>query len=212
MIPQFQIENFAMDPAPAEDNVSDETDEDKDATNNPSKVEECTSSTPGSGVWEKSENRRWVVVMDTNHRIPSRNRSRSEGSLDPSLSIHSFVSRFEVEKQQPGNYNVISDGSSLVRIDRVEDMEEDPAAGQEEEDPMEVTERIHRIKKVGRARALMSDYFQVKSLVSFLERAGYHIEHNCTIFLCSLDVRNIVQGGDPLYAVFFSTQGSGGYT
>ena len=36
--------------------------------------------------------------------------------------------------------------------------------------------------------------------------------HNCTIFLCSLDVRNIVQGGDPLYAGFFSTQGSGGYT
>ena len=27
--------------------------------------------------------------------------------------------------------------------------------------------------------------------------------HNCTIFLCSLDVRNIVRGGDPLYAVFF---------
>ena len=38
------------------------------------------------------------------------------------------------------------------------------------------------------------------------------IVHNCTIFLCSLDVRNIVQGGDPLYAGFFSTQGSGGYT
>ena len=30
-----------------------------------------------------------------------------------------------------------------------------------------------------------------------------HLVHNCTIFLCSLDVRNIVQGGDPLYAVFF---------
>ena len=29
------------------------------------------------------------------------------------------------------------------------------------------------------------------------------VEHNCTIFLCSLDVRNIVQGGDPLYAFFF---------
>ena len=39
-----------------------------------------------------------------------------------------------------------------------------------------------------------------------------NLEHNCTIFLCSLDVRNIVQGGDPLYAGFFSTQGSGGYT
>ena len=29
------------------------------------------------------------------------------------------------------------------------------------------------------------------------------IVHNCTIFLCSLDVRNIVQGGNPLYAGFF---------
>ena len=38
------------------------------------------------------------------------------------------------------------------------------------------------------------------------------VVHNCTIFLCSPDVRNIVQGGDPLYAGFFSTQGSGGYT
>ena len=38
------------------------------------------------------------------------------------------------------------------------------------------------------------------------------VVHKCTIFLCSLDVRDIVQGGDPLYAVFFSTQGSGGYT
>ena len=38
------------------------------------------------------------------------------------------------------------------------------------------------------------------------------IVHNCTIFLLPLDVRNIVQGGDPLYAGFFSTQGSGGYT
>ena len=27
--------------------------------------------------------------------------------------------------------------------------------------------------------------------------------HNCTIFLWSLDIRNIVQGGDPLYAIFF---------
>ena len=31
------------------------------------------------------------------------------------------------------------------------------------------------------------------------------VEHNCTIFLCSLDVKNIVQGGDPLLymRVFF---------
>jgi len=66
---------------------------------------------------------------------PQQEQDQVRGVLDPSLSIHSFVSRFEVEEQQPGNYNVISDGSSLVRIDRVEDMEEDPGAGQEEEDP-----------------------------------------------------------------------------
>ena len=30
-----------------------------------------------------------------------------------------------------------------------------------------------------------------------------HLVHSCTIFLCSLDVRNIVQGGNPLYAAFF---------
>ena len=42
--------------------------------------------------------------------------------------------------------------------------------------------------------------------------ASSSLVHNCTIFLCSLDVRNIAQGGNPLYAAFFSTQGSGGYT
>ena len=47
---------------------------------------------------------------------------------------------------------------------------------------------------------------------SAASRVAQDLEHNCTIFLCSLDVRNIVQGGDPLYAGFFSTQGSGGYT
>ena len=37
------------------------------------------------------------------------------------------------------------------------------------------------------------------------------IVHNCTIFLCSLDVRNIVQGGDPLYAAVNHKQGCGGH-
>ena len=40
-------------------------------------------------------------------------------------------------------------------------------------------------------------------MISVLIGAGQWIVHNCTIFLCSLEVRNIVQGGDPLYAVFF---------
>ena len=35
--------------------------------------------------------------------------------------------------------------------------------------------------------------------------------HNCTIFLWSLDVRNIVQGGDPLYAGVNHKEGCGGH-
>ena len=53
----------------------------------------------------------------------------------------------------------------------------------------------------------------IKSTLNFglwsTKLGGTILVHNCTIFLCSLDVRNIVQGGDPLYAGFFSTQGSG---
>ena len=141
-----------MDAEPAEDHLPKETNEDKDASTSIQDEKECTSTTPGSGVWEKSENRRWVVVMDTNHRIPSRNRTRSEGSLDPSLSIHSFVSRFEVEEQQPGNYNVVSDGSSLVRIDRVGDLDEDTAGQEQEEDPMEGTSGSQTRRVNARAR------------------------------------------------------------
>jgi len=104
---------------------------------------------PGSGVWEKSENKRWIVVVDSSlHRIPGRNRTRSEGSLDPSLSIHSFVSNFEVEELQPSNYRVISDGSSLVRVDR-----EEGTPGNEEEDPMEGSSGTQQTRRVNvRAR------------------------------------------------------------
>ena len=42
------------------------------------------------------------------------------------------------------------------------------------------------------------------------EATRLHI-HSCTIFLCSLDVRNIVQGGDPLYLAVNHKQGCGGH-
>ena len=57
------------------------------------------------------------------------------------------------------------------------------------------------------------DNCHLSQLFSIQNTALYQkLVHNCTIFLCSLDVRNIVQAGDPLYAGFLSTQGSGGYT
>ena len=42
-------------------------------------------------------------------------------------------------------------------------------------------------------------------------RSKTSIVHNCIIFFCSLDVRNIVQGGDPLYAVVNHKEGCGGH-
>jgi len=101
---------------------------------------------PGSGIWEKSENKRWVVVDTSLHRIPRRNRMTSEGSLDPSLSITSFVTNFEVEEQQPSNYRVISDGSSLVRID--EDNNDEVEEEIEDEDPMEGSSGTQQTRRV----------------------------------------------------------------
>ena len=42
-------------------------------------------------------------------------------------------------------------------------------------------------------------------------RSKTSIVHNCIIFFCSLDVRNIVQGGDPLYAGVNHKEGCGGH-
>ena len=113
----------------------------------------------GSGVWERSENRRWVVVRNTNHMIPSRTRARSEGSLDPCLSIQRFINNFDVE--QPNNYNVVSDGNTVIRIDNVEDTqgEADGVVGnseqEPEEDPMEGSSesQTRRVKTRARRRS-----------------------------------------------------------
>ena len=72
---------------------------------------------PGSGVWEKSDNSRWIVVAEGSQKIP-RTRLASEGSVDPGLSIQTFISSFEVELPRVGEQSsLVSDGSSLVRFD-----------------------------------------------------------------------------------------------
>ena len=40
-------------------------------------------------------------------------------------------------------------------------------------------------------------------------KSSMALVHNWTIFLCSLDVRNIVQGGDPYMQVFFQHRALG---
>ena len=75
-------------------------------------------SRPGSGVWEKSDNSRWIVVAEGSQKIP-RTRQASEGSVDPGLSIQTFISSFEVELPRVGDQSsLVSDGSSLVRFDQ----------------------------------------------------------------------------------------------
>ena len=88
-----------------------------------------SSSSPGSGsgVWEKSENSKWIVVAETKHRIPRKARVRTVASVDPSLGIREFITSFEPEEPPEGNNSIlVGDGSSLVRLDRSagENMEE----------------------------------------------------------------------------------------
>ena len=88
-------------------------------------------SRPGSGVWEKSDNSRWMVVAEGSQKIP-RTRQASEGSVDPGLSIQTFISSFEVELPRVGDQSsLVSDGSSLVTFDQplaplVETNDQDP--------------------------------------------------------------------------------------
>ena len=81
-------------------------------------LEDVEGGEGGSGVWERAENRRWMVVRGGRHRIPGRAHCRSEGSgVDPSLGISSYLAAFELEvAQQPGSFQLVSDGESLVRL------------------------------------------------------------------------------------------------
>ena len=124
-------------------------------------------SVPGSGVWEKSDSSsRWIVVAEGSHKIPrSRLRASSEGSVDPGLSIQTFITSFEVELPQVGdNSSLVSDGSSLVRFDNpvvsttsVEAVEGEAgpsgeAGGGSRQQPPDRTTRRHRRQKRKRSK------------------------------------------------------------
>jgi len=80
--------------------------------------DEIDSSHSGSGVWEKSGNSRWVVVAETSHKLPRRTRMQSVGSVDPSLGIHKYLNKFEIELPRVGdNAVVVNDGTSMVRFE-----------------------------------------------------------------------------------------------
>lgn len=80
--------------------------------------DEIDSSRSGSGVWEKSENSRWIVVAETSHKLPRRTRFQASGSVDPSLGIHKYLNKFEIEFPRVGdNAVVVNDGTSMVRFE-----------------------------------------------------------------------------------------------
>lgn len=69
----------------------------------------------GSGIWEKTENRRWIVVDD--HIIPRIDRSVPDSSLVPGLGIGQYIENFEIETEMVLNSSkLVTRGSMVVRI------------------------------------------------------------------------------------------------
>ena len=117
------------------------------------------SSVSGSGVWERSDNSRWMVVAEGRHRIPRSSRA-SEGSVDPGLSIQNYITNFEVELPRIGeNSSVVSDGSSLVRFDNPVEASASSEAGPSGEvsgGQQEEEKRSRKYKRQRRKRSKLS--------------------------------------------------------
>lgn len=73
----------------------------------------------GSGVWERTENRRWIAVHQ--HRIPNRKRSISESSLVTDLGTGQFVNRFEFvepsdNSENSDQFRIVVSKESMIRL------------------------------------------------------------------------------------------------
>jgi hypothetical protein len=77
--------------------------------------EESRDEWNGSGIWEKTENRRWIAVA--NHIIPRIDPSAPDSSLVSGLGIGQYVENFESETQVAfNNSKLVTSGSMVVRI------------------------------------------------------------------------------------------------
>jgi len=69
----------------------------------------------GSGVWEHTENRRWVAVE--NQILPNLDENAGESSLVAGLGVGQYVQNFENEADiDNANYEIVTSGSTMIRI------------------------------------------------------------------------------------------------
>jgi len=70
----------------------------------------------GSGVWEHTENRRWVAVE--NQILPNLDENAGESSLVAGLGVGQYVQNFENEADIDNNadYEIVTSGSTMIRI------------------------------------------------------------------------------------------------
>ena len=86
----------------------------------------------GSGIWERSENSRWIVV--NNPIIPMIDRVANEYSLNPDLGITQYLHNFEKEPElRSETARIVSNGSTIVRVSEVIPELSDHAALNDEE-------------------------------------------------------------------------------
>jgi len=73
----------------------------------------------GSGIWERSEERRWIAV--SNHRIPSRSRTVSESNLVlVDMGTGQFVQNFDSQPSQNSQsdqeFRIVTSTQSIIRL------------------------------------------------------------------------------------------------
>ena len=99
----------------------------------------------GSGIWERSENSRWIVV--NNPIIPMIDRVANEYSLNPDLGIMQYLHNFEAEPElRSENARIVSNGSSIVRVSEVMPEVPEDAALMTDEEPGTSSTRMTTIR------------------------------------------------------------------
>jgi len=72
----------------------------------------------GSGIWERTENKRWIAVR--NHRIPSRSRTVSESNLVLDMGTGQFVQNFDSIPSQNSEadqeFRIVASTQSIIRL------------------------------------------------------------------------------------------------
>jgi len=91
--------------------------DDVDGVDETNSVEKKKSSSwSGSGIWERTENRRWETVE--NHMIPAWDNTSGDTSLVAGLGIGHYLQNFEEEGSMTteNSFRIITSGSTMMRI------------------------------------------------------------------------------------------------